>query len=64
MSLSDCVPFPTPGAPTKIIRAARRNFRVAVAKVMVIAAHGRMKGVRWEYGRLARQLLLSAHCES
>lgn len=35
MSRSDCVPLPTPGAPTSIIRAACLSFLDAVAKVIV-----------------------------
>lgn len=38
MSLSDCVPFPTPGAPTSIILAAFFSFFDTVEKV--IAANG------------------------
>lgn len=35
MSLSDCVPFPTPGAPTRMILAALFSFRVAALKVIL-----------------------------
>ncbi len=35
ISRSDCVPFPTPGAPTRITRAARFSFLVAPKVILV-----------------------------
>ena len=44
MSRSACVPLPTPGAPTRMMRAARLNFLVAI--------RGRYVGTR-KVGRLS-----------
>lgn len=70
MRRSACVPLPTPGAPTSMIRAARLNSFVAIeldkgvsgAESGVLPACGETRGKKAEAARGSRKLKASAVC--